>query len=902
MCMGCDATGACTVPLPAGDEDTVFSHRCMDTSACDGAGNCKKANGQSCGDGGECALGHCVDGTCCVDDCTTPCKSCANSSGTCTSNVAKYDEDVNGGCFAAGGEACNGAGLCKKANGQVCGNAGDCASGFCVDGTCCESACTTTCKSCANASGTCTTNVGQFVDDLNSSPACTGASTCNGAGSCKLKLGQVCGSDPSLCASGFCGDGFCCNSACTEGCKACDLPTLQGTCSPVAKGSEETGCSGTQAYDGAGGCKKKSGQSCGGATECVSGQCVDSTCCVDDCAAACYTCANAQGTCAPVAKGLPDTGCAGTEACDGAGHCRHKDGQACTDPTDCVSGNCVDTVCCDTPCTAVCHACRANLKASAANSGQCGLAAAGVDPRGNCNAEAQTTCGQDGECNGSGWCRKWGYGTSCDTATFCDGNTVRGRICNGDSLCIDNTSGVDCGLHVCRGGGCINPCNADADCVAGNWCNASACVAKQADGTACAEGRQCTSTFCVDGVCCDTLCNGLCQACKATLKVSGADGACGNAAAGLDPHDQCPDDGAESCDRNGVCDGTGQCATYPATFTCKPPSCDQGARVTWACDGSGTCQGTPASCGAYACVAGVCASTCGGDGDCSSDAYCAGTTCTAKLANGTACTEGRVCRQGFCADGVCCSAACAGQCEACAEPGLVGTCSPVDGAPRGGRAQCATATGSDPCAARACKGASGTSECLGYVGSSVPCREQRCADGVETMGASCEGTGFCPALHEVECTPYVCQGDRCGAEPCLGDEDCAAEFKCKADTGRCVARDVATCDGEHTVTAPDGTTETDCTPYTCEVGAAGGVCKDHCNATTDCVTGYVCDTLQGQGVCVTSNPDPGNQGGGCAAAGRDPVGPGGAAPWFLLALLLGGASRVRRAAAGRARR
>lgn len=29
----------------------------------------------------------------------------------------------------------------------------------------------------------------------------------------------------------------------------------------------------------------------------------------------------------------------------------YPDGAACSDPTDCISGNCVDDVCCDTPCT-----------------------------------------------------------------------------------------------------------------------------------------------------------------------------------------------------------------------------------------------------------------------------------------------------------------------------------------------------------------------------------------------------------------------------------------------------------------------------------------------------------------------------------------------------------------------
>ena len=44
-----------------------------------------------------------------------------------------------------------------KTNGAACGCAADCSSGFCVDGVCCASACTETCKACnvQGAVGTC---------------------------------------------------------------------------------------------------------------------------------------------------------------------------------------------------------------------------------------------------------------------------------------------------------------------------------------------------------------------------------------------------------------------------------------------------------------------------------------------------------------------------------------------------------------------------------------------------------------------------------------------------------------------------------------------------------------------------------------------------------------------------
>jgi hypothetical protein len=891
-------------------------------------------DGDACAHDYECLHGHCKDGVCCDVACDQPCWRCDLSAtkGTCTQLTGGEVDDPE----CPGPKQCGPTGHCGRANGfGPCASGADCASEHCVDAVCCATACTASCDACAASlkasgagDGTCGVAKAAYAGDPGCGLyLCDGVgvvcpTTCAGDGDCaataycdrdghcqtQVAQGGVCNDQAGadcfatgcrVCATGHCVDGRCCENACTAPCLSCG--NAAGTCTSfVGKGSEDTGCTGTQACDGAGTCKKKDGQACGGAGECVSGKCVDSTCCVDDCTTPCRSCATAAGTCTGyVGKGSEDNGCTGTQACDGAGGCKKKDGQFCTDPTDCVSGNCVDTVCCDTPCTAACYACRADLKATGADSGQCGLAAAGVDPRGNCAAEAHNTCGQDGECNGSGGCRKWGYGTSCDAATYCDGNTVRGRICNGDGLCIDNTSGVDCGRHVCRSGGCINPCGGDGDCVAGNWCNAGVCVAKQAEGTVCAEGRQCTSSFCVDGVCCDTLCNGLCQACAAALKASGADnGVCGNAAAGLDPHDQCPDDGPASCDRNGTCDGAGQCAIYPAAFTCKPPSCDADARVTWACDGSGTCQGTPNDCGAFACAAGVCASTCSGDDDCDADAFCDGSTCTAKWTNGTPCTEGRTCAKGWCIDGVCCATACTGQCEACDVEGLAGTCAPVNGDPHGDRDPCPGATGGDPCTGRACRGGTDPTQCVGWAGIDVPCREASCVDGLETRSATCDGGGHCSNPDTKECQPYVCRGDACGAEPCGGDTDCVAEFRCDPATHKCVPRDMATCDGDHTVTAPDGTTQTDCSPYVCEVGENGGVCKDSCTATTDCVAGYVCDTLQGQGVCVAAGGGGGgNQGGGCAAAGATR---GGGLLGLMLLLLLG--TLRRGTPAGRARR
>ena len=139
----------------AGTQDTYATTPCTGAGTCDGNGVCKKSTGQACTANSECALGLCVDSTCCDTSCTSTCTACNVSglAGKC-SNVLAGQGD--GTC--AGTQACDGKGSCKKANGQACTAASDCGSGYCVDKTCCDTACKATCKSCAVSGyeGTCT--------------------------------------------------------------------------------------------------------------------------------------------------------------------------------------------------------------------------------------------------------------------------------------------------------------------------------------------------------------------------------------------------------------------------------------------------------------------------------------------------------------------------------------------------------------------------------------------------------------------------------------------------------------------------------------------------------------------------------------------------------------------------
>src|SRR5207244_1496948 len=78
---------------------------------------------------------------------------------------------------------------------------------------------------------------------------------------------------------------------------------------------------------------------------------------------------------------------------------------------------------------------------------------------------------------------------------------------------------------------------------AGCYWGAGAGARKEPISVACGGVQECVSGFCVDLVCCDAACSGICAACTSAKKGGGSDGTCGNVAAGTDPDDDCVDEG-----------------------------------------------------------------------------------------------------------------------------------------------------------------------------------------------------------------------------------------------------------------------------------------------------------------------------------------------------------------------
>ena len=191
-----------------------------------------------------------------------------------------------------------------------------------------------------------------------------------------------------------------------------------------------------------------------------------------------------------------------------------------------------------------------------------------------------------------------------------------------------------------------------------------------AAGIGCQFGAECATGFCADGVCCDTLCNGPCEGCTAARKGQGADGACGPVAPELDPNDQCVLSQGAPCTVGAACatdtcaDGvccdvlcTGQCEACDVAGSvgvCVPvlgaphgnrPPCDGSPPAdpcdTGRCDGSSRtqCAGTIGPCSPYACTTTGCLDSCTQNSDCATGYHCdAEGACVSGLCDGAVAT------------------------------------------------------------------------------------------------------------------------------------------------------------------------------------------------------------------------------------------------------------------------
>jgi len=628
-------------------------------------------------------------------------------------------------------------------SGSACTVSSDCPSGFCADGICCDSACTDTCYSCAQLytgkpDGTCTAvgagKKGPHAEcaDETDTNQCGGDGTCDGAGACR-KAGT---------------DHVCTTASCNA-----------STFTP------------TSTCDGKGACKTVTAQDCGGATCDV----------VDGCRTACAT-----------EKDCPSTSYCNitTKRCSA----RKIDGDSCTAATECTSGFCADGVCCNIPCTGKCMACSATL--TTGKSGLCSAVNVGTDPHDSCTIDTTNECGADGTCDGAGACRMTGTDHVCKTSSCNGGTFTRTATCDGKGACGTATS-ENCGAFTCSVSiGCQRSCTVDTDCSAQSYCDTTtkACTAKKDNGSLCAAARECTSANCVDGMCCNSKCDGPCSSCQ-KAHTNGTDGTCAAVAQGQDPYNSCQDEtGTNKCGSTGMCDGAGACQKADKTKSCGSASCGtSGGSSTFTpasmCDGLGNCKtGSLSNCGVFQCSATTgCLTTCVGDGDCSSTTYCdlslAKPVCTTKLGLGSSCgTDGNKCASSRCVDGVCCNTDCSASCYACNVKGSAGSCSPVANGTADPKGAC-KASGST-CGQDGTCSTGGVCHVAPAGTTGTDCATS-CSNSTLTQ-RSCDGKGSCTSSSSPCGSNLVCASAAACKTSCTADKDCTVGMLCTADgTHRC---------------------------------------------------------------------------------------------------------------------
>ncbi len=940
----CATDSGCAAGYYCASNGTCQARRAQ-AATCDLIGDCKVSGCRECS-----GATTCKDGYCCGTACAGACQTCAAAPGTCTAVVGADDLDS-----CTGVNTCDPTGACWSKNGQGCAVGSTCASGSCADSVCCSTACAGGCDVCNVVPGTCTV-VATGTPGANPSCApfvCGGSATCPGscAADTNCAAGTYCDgttcqtlkSNGALCtlnhecATGSCADGVCCNTPCNGACDVCTTAlgaTSNGACTtaPLAyAGNPSCGayaCNGSSAtcgtfcvsdsYCGAayycaanGTCqaRRAQGQACnasagadcltGACRVCTSGNCVDGVCCQTACSGACDVCNVQPGMCTLLALGATGAPSCSPYLCTGASP---TCGLGCTRDSDCITGNFCNAA--GTCQTALAQGLGCNLAVDCKQAGACQECASG-----NCV---------------DGYCCNSGCGGECDR---CDGATK--GVC---AVLAQGAAGTpSCTPYLCTGtsAGCPASCTSDGNCAAGNFCGGGSCLGKKPLGSGCSAANECTSTFCADGVCCDAGCGGSCDSCNVAghcAFVTGAgnpgcgaflcSGSSANCPSGCTSDAQCA--AAAYCAAGGTCQARkvqGQtcnntdCA-QAGCRECGTGFCTDGFCCEAACGGAcescsampGSCivaslgaAGRPPSCAPYVCSGSTnaCPMTCATDAACAAGYYCSGGSCVAKKARGQSCATANECTTTFCADSVCCNAACSGACDAC---DATGTCLNVTGSGNpscgfyvcpGNSPSCPSSCTTDPqcasgyfCSSNAC----GAKRANGQVCTTAnQCTSGNCADGFccdQPCAGGCDVCNVTPGTCSVVIMGSSGANPSCGAQTCDGvsgncpggcssDANCASTFYCNG-AGQCAAQlaqgsvcarnrqctssncvdsyccnsacsggcDVCNATAGSCTTLVAGSAGLGCGLYLCDGSSAA--CKITCASDTDCTSGNFC--------------------------------------------------------------
>jgi hypothetical protein len=500
----CDGAGACVTP-PA---TSCFPFRCG-ASACKATcaanadceapavcfnGSCGlKPPGATCADGTECGSGFCAQSVCCRTACTGTCLSCAlaATAGTCTP-VPGGGADPTSSCVNAGAPSCGSTGFCDGKGACELYSAGT----PCAPPSCPAASATQTLGRTCDGAGTCkpasTQSCAPYMcNGAACNTTCLGDMDCVAPDICDLqknkcgnkhRLGEACGIDDDCLTGNACVDGVCCATATCGTCQACNITGRQGTCSevpadaaePHARCAPSPPCGFVGTCDGAGACRNASAATSCGMPSCTTatltpvGFCNGAgTCKQTPVSCAGYKC-GAGAACLTTCGG--DGDCGTGFSCSG-GSCTNltPNGGACTNGTECVSGHCVEQVCCGASACPACSSCAVSMKAGSCQP----VLVGGADPLASCLAMTASTCGTTGVCDGSGACALHPMGTPCAAASCDPATSMRkaAATCNGAGTCGPAVT-TSCAPYACAGAVCKTaPCADVNDCSGGAACD-----------------------------------------------------------------------------------------------------------------------------------------------------------------------------------------------------------------------------------------------------------------------------------------------------------------------------------------------------------------------------------------------------------------------------------------------
>lgn len=490
-------------------------------------------------------------------------------------------------------------------------------------------------------------------------------------------------------------------------------------------------------------------------------------------------------------------------------------GTACSRASECESRYCVDGLCCERPCADVCSTC-----AAPGSEGTCSPTSIDV----NCGT---LSCGQAGDCRGYDLSQ-----TQLNCAAI--GQCLTEITCEA----LDQPDGFSCedSTGTCTdNGACLVP-------------------GKALLGAGCETSDDCSEGHCVTGpdgarLCCDSNCDGLCQACS-------ADGHC-NASPPSDSRCSevsCPDDSVcrdyEEPLTESLCRGFGQCKdVVDCSYVALRPT------TSCACDAEGNCElllgqrcVSDEQCGLAACEEAIdggsrCSTEACGPGLASNLAgtacvFCAedniacdadtqltcvqgeaiGQACSLGCTDGLGCNteaplgylcdnadcqQGSVCQQDTGGEQRCCSRNCAAESKQCA---LDGSCICPPGQSTDTDDSCLLQQG-DPCSNSGTACQNGLT-CVDGVCCNTDCGES-CAtcnapgsvgqcvydaqdNGSCSVGEACFSQGDCRAeLGEACAQGNACLSSNCSAR--IGDgasvccaQTCGGNSRCSSDGNRCV--------------------------------------------------------------------------------------------------------------------